>query len=76
MANMRRRFVDDAFETAAAEIAAELRNDAEGTRMVAAFGDLYVSGVARGGEDALSEIVIQVRRRRELLWCQRLRRAR
>src|SRR5665213_4620010 len=37
-------------------------------RMIAALRDLYVSGVARGGEDALSEIVIQVRRGREIFW--------
>ena len=43
-------FGNDGFETARAELAAKLRNDAERTGMVAAFGDLdvgRVAGVAR-----------------------------
>ncbi len=61
-------FVDDAFKAAAAELTAELRDDAEGTGVIAAFGDLDIRGVARGGEDAGRQIVIQIRFGRQFLW--------
>src|SRR6185312_3417672 len=45
-------FRDDAFETAAAELATKLRNDAEGAGMIAPFGDFDIGGMARRGEYA------------------------
>src|SRR5580692_2542396 len=57
------RFTNDGFKTAAAKCSAQLRNDAEGTGMIAAFGDLDVRGVARGGNNARRQVVIEKRRR-------------
>ncbi len=51
---------DDRLETARAELAAQLRNDAEGARMVAAFGNLDVGGVAGRGQDARRVIVVKI----------------
>src|SRR5581483_4692077 len=65
-----RSLVNHAFEAAATELAPKLRNDAERTRMVAAFRDFDVRGVPRCREYASSEIVIQVRHGRERLRCQ------
>ena len=45
-------FGDDAGEGAGAELAAELRDDAEAAGVVAAFGDLDVGGGAWRGQDA------------------------
>ncbi len=47
-----RRFRYDRFKTAAAELAAILRNHAESAGMVAAFGDLDVGEVAGRGQNA------------------------
>ena len=55
-----RGFGDDGFQLAAAEPAAILRDHAEGARMVAAFRDFDVSEMARSGEHARREVVIQV----------------
>ena len=57
------RFADDGFETAAAEGAAELRDDAEGAGVVATFGDFDVGLMLGGGDDAWGEVVIEERRR-------------
>ena len=45
-------FGDHGFEAARAELAAQLRNDAERAGMIAALGDLDVSRVLRRGENA------------------------
>ena len=45
-------FVDDRRHATGTELAAELRNDAEAARVVAAFGDFDVGAGAWGGEDA------------------------
>ncbi len=55
-------FRDHGFETAAAEVAAILRDHAEGAGVIAALGDLQVREVARCGENARREVVIEVRR--------------
>ena len=44
------RFAHDGFKAAAAELPAQLRNDAERAGMIAALGDLDVRGVARRGQ--------------------------
>ena len=59
-----RRFRNHRFEAAAAEFAAILRDHAEGAGMIAAFGDLDVREVARSGENARREVVIEIRARR------------
>ena len=51
---------DDGFEAPAAEGAAILGDHAEGAGMIAALGDLHVGEVARGGENARGEVVIEV----------------
>jgi hypothetical protein len=45
-------FEDDAFKAAAAELAAELGDDAEGAGVIAALGDFDVGVVFGGGADA------------------------
>ena len=55
-----RGFGDDRGDGARAELAAKLRNDAEGAGMIAAFGDLDVGGVARGGEQARGVLVVEI----------------
>ena len=51
---------DDRGDGARAELAAELRNDAEGAGMIAAFGNLDVGGVASGGEQARGVLVVEI----------------
>src|ERR1017187_6726711 len=51
---------DYGFEAPAAESAAILRNHAEGARVIAAFGDLHVGEMVRGGEHSRGEVVIKV----------------
>ncbi len=58
------RFAHDGFKSSAAERAAQLRNDAERAGMIAALGDLDVRGVARRGDHARRQVVIEKRRRR------------
>jgi hypothetical protein len=58
------RFAYHRFKSAAAELSAQLRNDAEGAGVIAAFRDFDVRGVLRSGEDARCQIVIEKRRRR------------
>ena len=53
------RFADDGFESAAAEFAAKLRDDAEGAGVIAAFGDFDVGLVLRRGDDARRQVVIE-----------------
>ena len=53
-------FGDDGGEAAGAELAAELRDDAEAAGVVAAFGDFDVGGGARGGEDAGGFVGVEV----------------
>ncbi len=55
-----RGFCNDRLEATAAEGSAILRDDAEGTGMIAAFGDFEVGEVVRRREDARREVVIQV----------------
>ena len=55
-----RGFSDDGFETPATELPAILRNHAKRTGMVTALGDLDIRHVARRGEDARREVVIEV----------------
>ena len=57
------RLAHDGFKAAAAELPAQLRNDAERAGMIAALGDLDVGGVARSGEQARRGIVIEKRGR-------------
>ena len=52
-------FEDEAFEAAAAEVTAELGDDAEGAGVVAAFGDFNVSVVVGGGTDAGGAFVVE-----------------
>ena len=47
-----------------AELAAQLRDDAEAARMVAALGDLDVGRRARRGEDARRRFVVEILRQR------------
>ncbi len=54
------RLDDNRGDGAGAELAAQLRNDAEGAGMIAAFGDLDVGGVARGGEQARGVLVVEI----------------
>ena len=56
-----RGFGDHGFQMAAAEMAAILRDHAEGAGMVAAFRDFDVSEMARSREHARREVVVQVR---------------
>ena len=51
---------DDGTHAPRTELAAQLRDDAEGAGVVAAFGDLDVGGGARRGEDARSRVVVEV----------------
>ena len=51
---------DDRGDGAGAELAAQLRNDAEGAGMIAAFGDLDVGGVARRGQQARRVLVVEI----------------
>ena len=55
------RFAHHRFESAAAEFAAQLRNHAERAGMVAAFVDFDVGGVARRGENARRQVVVEIR---------------
>jgi hypothetical protein len=57
-------FPHDGFEPSAAEFAAKLWNDAEGTAMIATFVDFDVGGVSGCGENAGGKIVIQIGGRR------------
>src|SRR5215212_9433053 len=49
-------------EAAAAEVAAHLRDEAEGARAVAPFGDLDESGVAGRRQNTRRGLVVKVRR--------------
>ena len=51
---------DDGAHAARAELAAQLRDDAEAAGMIAAFGDLDVGGGARRGEDARGLVGVEV----------------
>jgi hypothetical protein len=53
---------DDRVDLSAAIRAAERRDDAERARVIAAFGDLHVSVVTRGGQQAWSARVVQIGR--------------
>ena len=53
-------FRDDGFESARAEFAAQVGDDAEGAGMVAAFGDFDVGGGFGGGEEARRGFVVEV----------------
>jgi len=53
-------FDDNRFETAAAKVAAKLRDHAERAGMIAALGDFNVSVVARGGKHARREVVTEI----------------
>ncbi len=55
-----RGFGNHRFEAPAAKLAAVLRDHAEGAGMVAAFGNLDVGEVARSGQDARGEVVVEV----------------
>src|SRR5260370_7515256 len=55
-----RRLHHNRLEPAAAKLAAKLRNHAERAGMIAAFGDLDVSVVARGGNHARRQITIEI----------------
>src|SRR5215475_5394856 len=54
------RFRYDRFETPRAELSAQLRNDAEAARVVAAFGNLDVRRVPGSREDARRGFVVQI----------------
>ncbi len=54
------RFGEHGFEGAGTELAAQLRDDAEGTGVIAAFGDLEIGGGAAGGEQAGRVLVHEV----------------
>ncbi len=54
------RFAHDRFKTAAAEFSAKLRDHAESAGMIAAFVNLDVSGVARRGENARRQVVVEI----------------
>ena len=56
-----RRFHDHRLEAPAAELAAILRDHAERAGMVAALGDLDVGVMARGGQNARRQVVIEIR---------------
>ena len=51
---------DYRFEAARTELAAQLRNDAEGAGMIAALGDLDVRHVSRRGENARRGLVVKI----------------
>ena len=53
-------FGDDRLEAPRAELAAQLRNDAERAGMIAAFGDLDVSRVLRRGQQARRVLVVEI----------------
>ena len=52
-------FCTDIFNLAAAELAANLRDGAEGATIVTAFGNLHISGIIRRGADAGSLGIIE-----------------
>src|SRR3974377_535993 len=54
------RFGDHGLEAARAELAAQLRNDAERAGMIAALGDLDVSRVLRSGQQARGVLVVKI----------------
>ncbi len=51
---------DHGLEAAGAELSAQLRDDAEGAGMIAAFGDFDVGHVPRRGEDAGRGVVVKI----------------
>ena len=53
-------FVDDRRHATGTELAAELWDDAEAARVVAAFGDFDVGACAWGGEDARGFVGVEV----------------
>src|SRR5262249_50717888 len=53
-------FTRDRFKPAAAKFSAQLRNDAEGAGMIAAFRDFDVGRVARSGHKPRCKVVIEV----------------
>src|SRR3954470_5680282 len=57
------RLGHDRAEAAASEVAAHLRNEAEGARAVAALGNLDVCEVRGRGEHARRRVVVEIRRR-------------
>ncbi len=57
------RFLDHRLDAAAAVVPAHLRNHAERALVVAAFGDLHVGVVTRGGETARAGRVVEVGRK-------------
>src|ERR1700690_359633 len=54
------RFGNDGFEAARAELAAQLRDDAEGAGMIAAFGNFDIGRMTGRREDARCVIVIKI----------------
>ncbi len=56
------RFGDDRSEATAAKVPAHLRNEAERTRPIAAFGNFYERVVRRCSEHARRRIIVQVSR--------------
>ena len=54
-------FGDDRLEAAGAELAAQVGDDAEGARVVAALGDLDVSRGSGGGEDPWGLFIVEIR---------------
>ena len=59
----RARFLEDRLFAAAAKLSAQLRNDAERARMIAAFGDLEIRRCARRRDQARQKVVLGLRLR-------------
>ena len=57
------RLADDRGEAPGAKSSAHLRNHAERAGMVATLGNFQIGGIARGGEHARGEFMVQVRLR-------------